>query len=416
MTSLRSKSSAAKQETPRRKRAAPTCRIAVLIESSRAFGRGVLQGLAECLKSRRNWMIYYQEGGLGELLPGWFESWRGDGVIARIENQRMARALARKRIPVVDLRGQLSIPRIPVVKTDDAEIARLTAQHLLDRGFRQFAFCGYEGAAYSVRRSEAFAQIVRAAGCSCRIFNGAEPRLSSIRKQEQYGWAHEQHLIEWLRRLPKPIGIMACNDARGHQLLNATRQIDASVPDEIAIVGVDNYELICELAEPSLSSVEQNTHRIASEAVRVLESMMAGHPPPDEPTLVKPCRVITRRSSDALAVQDVNLRAAMRFIRARAHTGIGVNDVAQSAGLSRRELERKFRASFGRAPGEEIVRIQLMAVQDLLTESNWPIYRIAEKTGFAHPEYLNVVFKRRIGITPRAYRLQMGAKSALPAA
>ena len=132
-------------------------RIAVLLESSRAFGRGVLQGLVECLQVRRHWMVYYQEGGLGELLPGWFAAWQGDGVIARIEDQRMAAALVRKRIPVVDIRGRLSIPGIPVVKTDNDEIARMTADHLIERGFRQFAFCGYEGAEYSTVRRDAFA-------------------------------------------------------------------------------------------------------------------------------------------------------------------------------------------------------------------------------------------------------------------
>jgi len=383
-------------------------RIAVLLESSRAFGRGVLEGLAECLQTRRHWMVYYQEGGLGELLPGWFAAWQGDGIIARIEDRTMAAALARKRIPVVDIRGRLSIPGIPVVKTDNDEIARMTAEHLIERGFREFAFCGYEGAEYSTIRRDAFARVVRQAGFPCRVFSTPEPKLSAIRKQEQYGWAHEGHLIEWLRRLPKPVGIMACNDARGHQLLNAARQADLAVPEEVAVVGVDNYQLICELAEPPLSSVEQNTRQIAQEAVRVLEAMIAGRRARSAPMVVKPCRLVTRRSSDALAITDDNLRAAMRCIHARAHTGIGVDDVAQAAGMSRRDLERKFRASFGQAPGEALLRTQLKAVKAMLTETNLPLYRIAEKTGFTHPEYLNVAFKREFGITPRAYRLHMG--------
>jgi LacI family transcriptional regulator len=383
-------------------------RIAVLLESSRAFGRGVLQGLAECLQARRHWMVYYQEGGLGELLPGWFAAWQGDGVIARIEDRRMAAALAQKRIPVVDIRGRLPIRGVPVVRTDHDEISRMTAEHLMERGFRRFAFCGYEGADYSTIRRDAFARTVRHAGFPCHVFSTPEPRVSAIRKQEQYGWAHEGHLIEWLRRLPKPIGIMACNDARGHQLLNAARQAEVLVPDEVAVVGVDDYKLICELADPPLSSVEQNTRRIAQEAVLVLEGMMAGRRPPTAPIVVKPCRLVTRRSSDALAITDDNLRAAMRCIQTRAHTGIGVDDVARAAGMSRRDLERKFRTSFGHAPGEALLRTQLKSVRTLLTETNLPLYRIAEKTGFSHPEYLNVVFKREMGLTPRGYRLKMG--------
>lgn len=383
-------------------------RIAVLLESSRAFGRGVLQGLAECLQARRHWMVYYQEGGLGELLPGWFKAWQGDGIIARIEDRRMAEALARKHIPVVDIRGRLALRGVAVVATDHDEIARLTAEHLLERGFRQFAYCGYEGAEYSTVRRDAFARVVRQAGFPCRIFSTSEPRASAIRKQEQYGWAHEENLIEWLRRLPKPIGIMACNDARGHQLLNAARHAEIAVPDEVAVVGVDNYELICELADPPLSSVEQNTRQIAHEAVRVLEAMMAGGRAPAAPLRIKPCRVVTRRSSDALAIADPNLRAAMRCIHGRAHTGIGVDDIARAAGMSRRDLERKFRASFQCAPGKALLQTQLKAVKAMLTETDLPLYRIAEKTGFTHPEYLNVAFKREMGMTPRAYRLRMG--------
>lgn len=388
----------------------PPLRVALLLESSRAFGRGVLDQIAECLRDRRHWLVYYQECGLGELLPKWFDGWKGDGIIARIEDARMARALMRKRIPVVDIRGVCALPGVPVVKTDNTEIARLAADHLLGCGFRGFAYCGYEGAEYSTRRGEAFARFIRDAGFPCRIFSAREPRFAAVRSQEQYGWAHEQNLIEWLRALPKPIAVMACNDARGHQLLNAARQLGITVPEEMAVIGVDNHETICELTVPPLSSVEQNTRGIASEAVRLLELMLQGKPPPAQPVLVQPCNVVVRRSTDALAVPDPNLRNAVRCIRAEATSGIGVAEVARAAGLSRRELERRFLAAFGHAPGQEIMAVQLHAVKTLLTETDWPLYRIAEKAGFTHAEYLNVAFKRQSGMTPRAYRLQMGRK------
>ncbi|MGH7947517.1 MAG: XylR family transcriptional regulator [Opitutaceae bacterium] len=382
-------------------------RIAVLVESSRAFGRGVLHGIAECMREHRDWLVYYQEGGLGELLPKWFGAWQGDGIIARIEDETMARALARKGIPVVDIRGVLPVAGVPVVKTDHAEISRLAAGHLLDCGFKSFAFCGYAGAAYSAERGEAFARFIREAGYACRSFEARVPRLTDIRQQEQYGWSHEAELVEWLRALPKPIGVMACNDARGHQLLNAARQLDLAVPDELAVIGVDNYETICELAVPPLSSVEQNARRIASEAVNLLELMLQGGPPPAGPIVIKPCKVVARRSTDVLAVDNRNLRQAIQCIREKATSGIGVDEVAKAAGLSRRELERRFLSALGHSPGREIATVQMQAVKSLLTETDWPLYRIAEKTGFAHPEYLNVAFKRHTGLTPRGYRLQL---------
>ena len=385
-------------------------RIAVLVESSRAFGRGVLHGIAECMREHRDWLVYYQEGGLGELLPKWFGTWRGDGIIARIEDDTMARALVRKRVPVVDIRGVWPVAGVPVVKTDHAEISRLAADHLLECGFKSFAYCGYAGAAYSAERGEAFARIVRQAGHACQTFEARVPRLAAIRQQEQHGWSHEQQLIEWLRGLPKPIGVMACNDARGHQLLNAARQLELPVPDELAVIGVDNYETICELTVPPLSSVEQNSRRIAGEAVALLEQMLRGRPSPAEPIVVKPCKVVARRSTDVLAVADHNLRQAIRCIRENATSAIGVAQVARAAGLSRRELERRFIAALGHSPGREIATVQIQAVKSLLTETDWPLYRIAEKTGFAHPEYLNVAFKRHTGLTPRGYRLQLSRR------
>lgn len=383
--------------------AAPT-RVALLIESSRAFGRGVLEEIAECLRERR-WMITYQEGGLSELLPEWLESWEGDGIIARIEDRRIAQALVRKRVPVVDLRGVCPISGVPVVTTDDAEIARLAAAHLRSCGFRHFAYCGYEGAANSQLRARVFAQFFQDAGLPCHLFKVLEPHLATVRAQEQYGWTHREHLIEWLRGLPKPVGVMACNDARGHQLLNAARELGVRVPDDVAVIGVDNHETVCELTVPPLSSVEHNTRGVAREAVRMLDRMLSGQPPPAAPVLVQPCRVVPRRSTDVLAVPDRNLRKAMQAIRSQPHRG--VDEIARISGLSRRDLERRFAAAFGHSPLQETLAVQIHMAKRLLTETDWPLYRVAEGAGYRHAEYFNAAFKRQTGVTPGSYRRQM---------
>lgn len=380
-------------------------RIAVLLESSRAFGRGVLDGLAECLRERPRWIVYYQECGLDNLLPKWFERWEGDGIIARVHDATMAAAILRKRVPVVDVLGVHPMPGVGVVKTDTDEVPRLAAEHLLQRGFKHFAYCGY--ANFSVQRGEAFARFVSQAGFDCVKFAPPERRLLRLSEEEDDGWAHQEPLIEWLRGLPKPVGIMTCNDARGHQLLNAARHLGLAVPDDLAVVGVDNYETICKLAVPPLSSVEQNVRGIASEAARMLERMLRGERPPAAPVLLKPYRVVTRRSTDALAVSDPNLKKAVSYIRAHATDGADIAQVAAAAGLSRRVLERRFVAAFGHSPGKEILSVQMQAVKSLLTETDWPLYRIAEKTGFSHTEYMHVAFKRHTGMTPRGYRVQM---------
>jgi LacI family transcriptional regulator len=328
-------------------------------------------------------------------------------VIARIENDTMARALLRKRIPVVDIRGVCPVAGVPVVRTDNVEIARLAADHLLGCGLKSFAYCGYAGAPDSDQRRDAFARFIGEAGLDCRILDVSASDLGATRLREEFGWMHERELVDWLRELPRPSGIMACNDVRGHQLLNAARLINLAVPDELAVVGVDNFEMICELAIPPLTSVEQNTRQMAREAVQMLERMLRGQRTPSAPLVVKPCKLVARRSTDALAVPDEQLRRAVTCIRQKATSGIRIRDVAQVAGLSRRELERRFQVAFGHSPGQEIVTVQIQAIKTLLTETDWPLYRVAAETGFEYPEYLNVMFKRLTGVTPRAYRLQM---------
>lgn len=383
--------------------ASPT-RVALLIESSRAFGRGVLEEIAESLRERR-WVITYQEGGLSELLPAWLRSWEGDGIIARIEDRRIARALVRKRVPVVDLRGVCPIPGVPVVTTDDAEIARLAAAHLRSCGFRHFAYCGYEGAANSQLRGKVYAEFFREAGRPCHVFKVREPRLATVRAQEQYGWTHREDLIAWLRSLPKPVGVMACNDARGHQLLNAARDLGVSVPDDVAVIGVDNHKTVCELTVPPLSSVEHNTAGVAREALNVLDRMLSGKPPPAEPVLVKPCRVVPRQSTDVLALADPNLRKAMHAIRTQPPRR--VDEIARICGLSRRDLERRFAAAFGHSPLQETLAVQIQTAKRLLTETDWPLYRVAEAAGYRYAEYFNTAFKRQTGVTPGRYRREM---------
>lgn len=387
-------------------------RIAVLVESSRSFGRGVLHGIADEMRTRRKWLVYYQEGGLSEILPEWFENWEGDGIIARIENRTIADAILQKNIPAVDIRGVLSTPNIPTVKTDNREIARLAAEHLAACGFHRFAFCGYDGASYSNERCTAFVEYVEAAGRKCHVFRPQEPETNTVREQEQRGWEQEELLVNWLRTLPVPIGIMCCNDARGHQLLNAAHRLDLNLPDDVAVIGVDNYETICNISVPQLTSVEQNTAQIAAEAVRLLSLQLEGEPPPTDTVLVKPCRVVARRSTDALAVNDPNLREAVRYIREHVSDEFGVEDVARAVGMSRRELERGFVSAFGHAPGREIIAARLRTVKSLLVDTDLTLYQIAEAAGFRHAEYLNVAFKRQTGMTPGRYREQMRAPAS----
>jgi LacI family transcriptional regulator len=199
---------------------------------------------------------------------------------------------------------------------------------------------------------------------------------------------------------------MACFDIVGRQVLEACRQIDAAVPDEVAVVGVDNDELLCELADPPLSSVFPDTQRTGYVAAELLDKLMSGHRVPPKGHFIEPLGVIVRESSDVLAIEDADVSQAVRFIRAHACEGINVHDVltAGHIPLSRRVLESRFKKLIGRTPHEEIDRVQLNRVKELLRETDLPLTEIARRAGYEHVEYLSVVFKKKVGTPPSQYR------------
>ena len=389
-------------------------RVALLIESSRAYGRGLLLGVARYVREHGPWSIFLQERSLGDACPGWLRSWEGDGVIARVEDRAMAQAILKLGVPAVDLRHLLPDLAMPTVRTDEEAVGRLAAEHLLERGFRQFAFCGFDGADYSDRRRAIFERRIAEAGLPCHLF--ADPqrlRKGGTLEYEEHGLRYEEHVTHWLRSLPKPVGLMACNDIRGQQVLAACRSLGLAVPDEVAVVGVDNDEVLCELSDPPLSSISQNTERIGYDAAALLDRLMAGQKPPKVPIVVKPLGMVICRSSDVLATEDRHIATAARAIREHACDGINVSHVLKVVPLSRSSLERRFAKVLGRSPKAEILRVQLERAKKLLAETKFPLSVIAEKSGFKHPEYLSVIFKRKVGITPGQFRARSNTLSAV---
>jgi LacI family transcriptional regulator len=305
----------------------------------------------------------------------------------------------------VDLRGLFTDLGVPYIATDDEAVARLAVGHFLERGFRHFAFCGFPGADYSDNRSAGFERLVGEAGFACHVYRPSRrPRPAGTEAREQRGWTTEGEVTGWTEALPKPVGLLACNDIRAQQVLTTCRAIGVAVPDEVAVLGVDNDEVLCDLADPPLSSVVPDTHRVGYEAASLLERMMAGEPAPEAVQAVSPLGVVTRRSTDVLAVEDRAISSAVRFIREHACEGITVDDVLAGLPLSRSVFERRFARIFGRTPKAEIMRTQLDRVKRLLAETDLPLKQIASRTGFRYPEYMSTAFKERTGQTPGQYR------------
>lgn len=386
-------------------RAAP--KVALLIETSNAYARGLLQGIVGYLREHRRWSLHLSEHNRGDRAPAWISEWKGDGIIARVENAAIAEALQGLKVPIVDTSAARLIPSLPWFETDDGAVANLAAEHLSERGFRNFAYAGDSRFNWSRWRQEHFENCIRAAGHPCHVF---EPSRSVAPDDAQA----IDELARWIRQLPKPIGIMACYDFRGQQVLDACRRIDVAVPDEVAVIGVDNDELLCELSDPPLSSVLPNTYRTGYEAAELLDKMMGGARSKGEARLIPPAGVVTRQSTDVLAIHDRNIARAIHFIRKSASSGINVQDVIKAVPQSRRLLEQRFQKLLGRTPHQEIVRVQLERVKQLLSQTHLSLEEISERAGFAHVEYLSVVFKRETGMPPSKYRAQNKARSPEP--
>lgn len=370
--------------------------VALLIETSNAYARGLLQGIVHYIREHQPWSFHLMEQGRGDDPPAWLEKWNGDGIIARIETPRIAGAVVRAAVPAVDVSAARLVPALPWVETDDESIARLAAEHLLERGFKHFAYCGDARFNWSTWRERNFCAAVEAAGQSVHRYQLATGAGDLA--------AEARDLRRWLEALPKPVGIMACYDIRGQQVLDACRQAGLAVPAEVAVIGVDNDELLCDLASPPLSSVIPNAHRTGYEAAALLNKLMAGRTVPPKAHLIPPLGVAARQSTDVLAVDDRDIARAVQFIREHACEGIAVGDVLQAVPLSRRVLEQRFQRLLGRTPREEILQVRLNRVKQLLSETDLPLYLVAERTGFEHVEYLSVVFKRETGVTPSAFR------------
>ena len=378
--------------------------VALLIESSRSYGRGLLEGIAAYVRIGGGWSLRHQEVSFDVATPAWLRDWEGDGILSRIESEEMVEVVQALGIPTLDLRCWKGIPGVPQINTDDEAVVRMAIDHLRHQGLRRFAFCGFAGADYSVRRLGWFRKLLEHEDASPAFYESRGSRRPSTTGQEAKGMLDTEGVTAWLKSLEKPVGLVACNDIRAQQILQCCEDAGIAVPDDIAVIGVDNDEVICALCHPNLSSVDPNTRQIGYDAAALLDRMMGGEAAPKGELLLPPNRVIVRGSTDVVAIEDRTVAAAYRFLREHACEGITVEDVVKTVPLSRRSLERRMRQYFGHSPSELIAELRVARIKQLLEETNFPLKKIAGLAGFAHDEHMAVFFRNQVGEPPGKYR------------
>lgn len=372
--------------------------VALLVETSNGYARGLLRGIRNYVREHVSWSLYLSEQSRGEPAPAWLSRWHGDGIIARIESAQIARDVLSRGVPVVDVSAAREIADMPYVETDDAAIARLALDHLIGRGLRHFGFCGVAGFRWSQLREKHFREQVATTGRTVSVFE------APTRGRRDPSEEDRRALAKWLKSLPKPCGIMAAYDIRGRQVLDVCREQAIRVPDDVAVIGVDNDDLVCDLAFPTLTSVASNSLKTGYEAARLLDKLLRGERFERVDNLIPPIGVVTRGSTEVWAVDDPEVAAAARFIRERALSGIKVADVLEAVPMSRRVLESRFQKLLGRTPHDEITRVQIENVKRLLEETDLPLDAIASRCGYKHVEYMTVAFKREVGVPPSMWR------------
>jgi LacI family transcriptional regulator len=382
--------------------------VALIVESAVAPRRNMLTGVARYIQEHEPWAVYLKPFGVEKSLPDWLRDWRGDGIIAAV-NDPASFVVTRHGVPVVDVVGVLRNQRVPLVHTNDRSVGRVGAEHLLERGFRHFGFCEYEGQFWSEHRRIGFSDTLAQRNLSCDVYTMPlpGPTTSGPKSWEE----QQQRLAAWLGDLSKPLGIMATNDLMGQQLLEACLRLRIKVPEEVAVVGADNDEPICRIASPPLSSVVINDHQRGYEAAALLDRMMGGEPAPREPIYVEPAGVRTRASTDIMALDDAAVVTALRVLRDNAGSRINVDDVVREVPLSRSALERRFRKVVGRSINGELLRLRINRAIELLTETEVELKVVAQRAGFGSQSYMNAVFQSKVGKTPGSFRRAARPKS-----
>ena len=378
--------------------------VAVFIEDSGVYAQSLMRGIAHHQEELSvPWILQVIYRSRYEGPPPWLLDWttQGHGVIARIDSQEVEAAFIESNLPVVNISGALRTPHFPTFTQDPAAAAQLAIKAFIERGFRHFAYVGLDAVGWSAERGECFESRLSELGLECSRF--------AISLHEVKADTLRPRLRAWLKKLPRPLALWACNDEMGQHIINACRSAKFRVPEEIAVLGVNDDVALCELMVPPLASIRGNGEEAGYLAAQRLQSLMSGAPPCNAThrVLIPPRGVILRRSLDIHAIADAHVATALQIIAAEACAGLKVAELAARIPVARRVLERRFKAALNRTLLGEIWRVQCERACRLLETTQLTMMDIAERCGYEHVEHFSTVFKKTVGQSPGHYRKKM---------
>ncbi|TWU39125.1 Xylose operon regulatory protein [Novipirellula aureliae] len=374
-------------------------RIILLLGAAREFDRGLLSGIARYASLHGPWTFYREPHGyFVRSTRTRFEelrAWKPDGAVCPTSRLDLIRRL---NVPAIVLDVNQYDGKYPGVQSEDDKAGQLAGEHLLSLGLEHFAFCGFESMRWSQQRGAAFRSTIAEAGHQVDVFQPAHRRAAT--------WAKEEPLIQsWLESLPKPVGLFCANDDRSANILECCRALDYGVPEDIAVIGVDDDPYVCEIANPPLSSVSMASDRAGYEAAELLYKMILGKEKMSGQRIIAPASgVVARQSTDIMMVRDADVRSALQYIRENVARPIQVRDVVKATRLSHRTLNDRFYRECGSSILKHLTAARVAHISKLLRGTSLPVWKIAQMVGFDSDHHFARYFRRATHFTPQEYR------------
>jgi LacI family transcriptional regulator len=375
-------------------------RIILVLVGHSSYGREIAKGVYGYCGKRRDWDIFYQalvnEFTVQNLQLA-LDKWGADGVIGQLNDEKLTRLLFDKGIRTVNV-SENSVIAHPTVQTSIPAIASLAAKYFLDKGLTSLAYCGTNWGRATSELMQCFCDVSAKAGVACQTFCVTEDT----------GWLVDSDKIaQWLRGLPKPVGVLVPNDYCGRNLAWLCRRFGVRVPAEVAILGCGNDDMQCWLSQPPLSSVIRPARLIGQQAAALLDGILDKKIVPSaKPILIPPPGIVERQSTDILKIVDPHVAAAVRFIHEHAREAITVEDICKAAHLSRNALDQRFLKLLGRTPRAELNRVRIARAQQMLRDCGLKITSVATQAGFGCYPRFRQLFHKETGLTPAEYRFR----------
>jgi LacI family transcriptional regulator len=382
-------------------------KVALFLENSRQYGRGLTWGIARYSKLYGPWTFYrddpFYAGNRKRKDVSWIKKWGADGIITR--DFEFFGQLLDLKLPVISASAFVDHQNENLIEiiTDNIKISQLALDHFTSRCFKNFAYCGFNDMPWSIGREQCYEKILKKQGHTLHSFNSNSVRFSN--------WDKEYlRMTQWLKSLPKPIGILCCNDDRGCDLIEVSKEVGLKVPYDVAVLGVDNDSQVCELSNPPLSSICLDVEGAGFQAASILDQLMSGKKVSVKRIVAEPLEVVSRQSTDTTAINDKTVVEALQFIKSNDKRLIQVVDVINAVGCSRRGLDEKFKRFLRHSVFSEIRRVRTENIARMLIETDLSISQIAFQLGYHDADHIARFFRQEKKMTPQSYRKRFSCR------